>query len=239
MRQPGATFCATDSWSPIACCCRYDALTSHTIIPPPIGTPAPPSPGHHIQPECVLVGSSHATRCLCNYSLTQRGGLTSWSPPPTSALDRQSEAVVQRALDHVMRGRTVLTVAHRLVPAPPLAPPPPAPSRGARRGGRVGLSHFSRRHPPPRTRSLLGAGRGGPDHPGRRRHLLHRPPRPAQPPGTPVRPLRVRPPGGEVLNRSPSVRPQISSPTPGCCPHRPPTGAPRATASRRVIDKQG
>eukprot|EP00667_Euglena_gracilis_P000406 EG_transcript_406 len=33
----------------------------------------------------------------------------------TSALDRQSEVVVQEALKNVMRGRTVLTIAHRLV----------------------------------------------------------------------------------------------------------------------------
>jgi ABC-type multidrug transport system fused ATPase/permease subunit len=33
----------------------------------------------------------------------------------TSALDRQSEMVVQQALDNVMKGRTVLTIAHRLV----------------------------------------------------------------------------------------------------------------------------
>ena len=32
----------------------------------------------------------------------------------TSALDRDSEAIVQQALDHVMKGRTVLTIAHRL-----------------------------------------------------------------------------------------------------------------------------
>eukprot|EP00667_Euglena_gracilis_P000336 EG_transcript_336 len=33
----------------------------------------------------------------------------------TSALDRQSEAIVQEALNNVMRGRTVVTIAHRLV----------------------------------------------------------------------------------------------------------------------------
>lgn len=32
----------------------------------------------------------------------------------TSALDSESEAAVQRALDHLMRGRTVIAVAHRL-----------------------------------------------------------------------------------------------------------------------------
>jgi ATP-binding cassette subfamily B (MDR/TAP) protein 1 len=33
----------------------------------------------------------------------------------TSALDRSSEMIVQKALDNVMRGRTVVTIAHRLV----------------------------------------------------------------------------------------------------------------------------
>jgi ABC-type multidrug transport system fused ATPase/permease subunit len=32
----------------------------------------------------------------------------------TSALDAQSEALVQEALDRLMRGRTVLVIAHRL-----------------------------------------------------------------------------------------------------------------------------
>ena len=34
--------------------------------------------------------------------------------PSVSALDAQSEAVVQEALDRFMRGRTVLVIAHRL-----------------------------------------------------------------------------------------------------------------------------